>query len=254
MDTQHKTYGKVTRSFILAYGLISYLIFFVTFLYAIGFLGGFLVPTSLDGLADTNTWQALAIDLGLLSLFAIQHSVMARPAFKRWWTQFIPQPLERSTYVLATALVFFVLIYYWQPMQGSLWHVESEAARTGIAVIYFIGWAITLLATFMLNHFHLFGLQQSFRSEDPDAGSKEFKTPFFYSMVRHPIQTGVVIGMLATPDMTVSRAVLAISMLVYIGVGLYYEERDLIGEFGDTYLDYKKRVPALIPLPKSKGD
>ena len=132
-------------------------------------------------------------------------------------------------------------------MTASLWRVDNDALRQLITVVYFLGWTITLLATFMLNHFHLFGLQQSFRPDDPDAGSKVFKTPLFYNLVRHPIQTGVVIGMLATPDMTVGRAMLGAGMIAYVAIGLYFEERDLVAEFGDTYRDYRKRVPALFP-------
>ena len=138
-------------------------------------------------------------------------------------------------------------------MPTSLWHVENEVVRNLITVMYFLGWTITLAATFMLNHFHLFGLQQSFKPDQADAGTKVFKTPMLYAIVRHPIQTGVVIAMLATPDLTVGRAVLAVGMLVYVAIGLYFEERDLVDEFGDTYRDYRRRVPALFPGPRRNG-
>ncbi len=194
--------------------------------------------------------SALLVNIGLLLAFGVQHSVMARASFKNVLTKLIPETWERSTYLLATAGVLYLIIWYWQAMPTVLWHVECEAARNIITAVYYSGWMITLLATFMLNHFHLFGLQQSFKSDDPDAGVKEFKTPMFYSLVRHPIQTGVVIAMIATPDMTVGRAVLALGMLVYIGVGLYFEEKDLLEYFGDTYRQYKQRVPALFPFLK----
>lgn len=189
----------------------------------------------------------LLVNIGLLLLFAVQHSVMARPGFKEKLVRVLPPSWERSTYLLATGLVLLAILLYWQPMGGYLWKVENSLARSVITALYYGGWLVTFLATFMLNHFHLFGLQQSFRPNDPDAGSKEFKTPFFYQLVRHPIQTGVVIAMIASPDMSWSRFVLAIGMLTYVAVGLYFEERDLIAEFGDTYKDYKRRVPAVLP-------
>jgi len=202
---------------------------------------------NIDVLNTAPASSPLLINIGLLLLFSIQHSVMARPAFKAKLTKIIPASWERSTYVLATAIVLLAIVQYWQPMIGSLWHVENESGRLALTILYYFGWTVTFLATYMLNHFHLFGLQQSFKSHDPDAGTKEFKTPLFYKIVRHPIQTGVVIAMIATPDMTYSRAVLAVGMIVYIVIGLIYEERDLIAEFGDTYRDYKKRVPSVIP-------
>jgi len=237
------------------YGLTSYLLGVVS-LVAIIFaannhMGIFgveqLLPFNIDQTARAISINPLLVNIGLLALFGIQHSVMARPGFKAALTRFLPTSMERSTYVLATALVIFALILYWQPMAGSLWHVENETWRLLLNILFYIGWMVTFLATYMLNHNHLFGLQQSFKSDDPDADTKEFKTPYFYNFVRHPIQTGVAIAMLATPDMTTGRAVLAAGMLIYIAIGLYFEERDLIAEFGDTYRDYKARVPALFP-------
>ncbi|MEX0300007.1 MAG: isoprenylcysteine carboxylmethyltransferase family protein, partial [Kordiimonas sp.] len=180
-------------------------------------------------------------------LFGLQHSVMARPSFKAVITKVIPNQLERATYVLATALVIIPLVQFWQPMvDQSVWIVTDPVTRTIITVIYFAGYAITTAATYMLNHNHLFGLQQAF-----DIGSidKEFRTPLFYKYVRHPIQTGVLIAMIATPDMTYGRALLAVGMIAYIFIGLYFEEKGLIAEFGDTYREYRSRVSALIPNP-----
>ncbi len=248
------------RLITMLYGLISYLLGVVALLGLIFFannhMGIFgidaLLPFNIDTLNGSPMAYPLIVNVALLALFAVQHSVMARPGFKAVLTRVVPDSWERSTYVLATALVSFAVIYYWQPMAGSVWTVENEMARTVITVVFYTGWLITFLATYMLNHFHLFGLQQSFKSNDPDAGAKDFKTPYFYKLVRHPIQTGVFIGMLATPDMTMGRAVLAVGMIAYIFIGLYYEERDLIAEFGDTYRDYKSRVPALLPGLKLK--
>ena len=234
------------------YGLLCYLLGVASLVAFIFFANNFMGLLGLESLDidRPNTppiSPAWLVNMLLIALFGVQHSVMARPGFKNLLTKFLPAQLERSTYVLATALVIAVTVYYWQPMTASLWRVDSDALRQLITVVYFLGWAITLLATFMLNHFHLFGLQQSFRPDQPDAGSKVFKTPLFYSLVRHPIQTGVVIGMLATPDMTAGRALLGAGMIAYIAIGLYFEERDLVAEFGDTYRDYRKRVPALFP-------
>lgn len=240
------------------YGLTCYLLGVASLVAFILFANNFMGLLGLESLnidsANTEPLGSpLLINLLLIALFGVQHSVMARPGFKTLLTKLMPTHLERSTYVLATAVVIAVTLYYWQPMTTSLWQIDNTLARQLITAVYFLGWTITLVATFMLNHFHLFGLQQSFRPEEPDAGSKVFKTPMFYSLVRHPIQTGVVIGMLATPDMTVGRAVLAAGMIAYVAIGLYFEERDLMAEFGDTYGDYRKRVPALFPSLRRRG-
>ena len=246
----------------MMYGLLSYLLGIFSLIILIfaanNHMGIFdvetLLPLNIDQFNGAPSRYPLLLNIGLLALFGLQHSIMARPGFKAKLVAVLPASLERSTYVLATAIVIIALVQYWQPMAGSLWHVENELGRQILNILFYTGWLITFLATYMLNHFHLFGLQQSFRSHDPDAGSKEFKTPLFYKLVRHPIQTGVAIAMLATPDMTTGRAVLAAGMLLYIAIGLYFEERDLITEFGDTYRDYKTRVPSLFPMPGRKAD
>lgn len=196
------------------------------------------------GVISGNPWL---VNLGLIALFGIQHSVMARPGFKALLTKVFPAPLERSTYVLATAVVIFVLVFFWRPMPDLLWQAEAEWARTALHSLYWGGFLITFAATQMIDGAHLMGLRQSFRPEAPDGLAKNFVTPGLYKLVRHPIQTGVIIAMLATPDMTYGRALLAAGVILYIFIGLYYEERDLIGEFGATYRDYKTRVPALFP-------
>ena len=239
------------------YGLLCYLLGVASLVAFILFANNFmgllgLEPLNIDRANVAAMAPAWLVNVLLIALFGVQHSVMARPGFKSLLTKLLPAQLERSTYVLATALVIAVILYYWQPMRASLWRVDNDVLSRMITVVYFLGWTITLLATFMLNHFHLFGLQQSFRPEEPDAGSKVFKTPLFYSLVRHPIQTGVVIAMLATPDLTAGRALLAVGMIAYVVIGLYFEERDLVAEFGDTYRDYRKRVPALFPSPRRR--
>ena len=238
----------------MAYGLFAYLLgvgsLVLFILFANNHIGVVLPQYASLGIDHANGApfsNPLLVNLSLIALFGFQHSVMARPGFKKILNQMIPAGLERSSYVLMTAVVTLLLVQHWQPMAGSVWAVENHAGRLALTSLYYVGWMITFLATYLINHFHLFGLQQSFHPNDPDAGAKTFVTPFFYKLVRHPIQSGIFIAMLATPDMTMGRAVLASGMIVYIFIGLMFEERDLIAEFGDTYRDYKKRVPALLP-------
>jgi protein-S-isoprenylcysteine O-methyltransferase Ste14 len=211
-----------------------------------------LLSLNIDRLNGPPHAMPLLTNLCLLLLFGLQHSVMARRGFKVWLTRFLPSAWERSTYVLATAVILLAMVQYWQPMAGELWRIENEAARIAVTIVYYAGWIVSVLATWMINHFHLFGLQQSFSPATPDAADKSFRTPLFYRLVRHPIQTGVLIAMLATPDMTSGRAVLAAGMIVYIFIGLYYEEKDLIREFGDTYRTYRERVGGLLPRLKRR--
>ena len=246
---------------IRAYGLLSYLfamtVFVVFILFTNNHLGVLgipeLLPLNIDQLNGSPSNFPLVINLVLLLLFGLQHSVMARGPFKDWLTRLLPESAERSTYVLMTGVVMLLIVLFWQPMTTVIWRAESDALRVALTVLFFVGWTITFLATFMLNHFHLFGLQQSFNHEDPDAGAKVFKTPLFYRLVRHPIQTGIVVAMVATPDLTVGRALLGGGMLVYVAIGLYFEEKDLLAFFGDTYRDYKSRVPGVIPGLKGRG-
>lgn len=235
------------------YGLFCYLFgvasLVLLILFANNHIGVLLPEYASLGIDHRNTAPAdmpLLINLGLILLFGLQHTVMARPAFKSRLTRLLPPAAERSTYVLMTGIVILVMVQYWQPMTGTVWQVEDETARLGINLAFYLGWGISLAATYMINHNHLFGLQQSF-GRDESATAKDFVTPMFYRLVRHPIQTGVLIALVAAPDMTMGRATLAIGMIVYIVIGLYYEERDLIAEFGDTYRDYKARVGGLLP-------
>ena len=238
------------RAAFLLYGLFSYAVFFASFLYAIGFIGNFIVPKSIDSVPEAPLGTALFINTLLLAVFALQHSIMARPAFKRWWTRIIPAAAERSTYVLLSSLALILLFALWEPMGGVIWAIESPVGA-GIAWgIYAIGWLILLYATFAINHFDLFGLRQSwaaFRGREPEP--LQFVQPWLYRVVRHPIYVGWFLIMWATPVMTVAHLFFAVISSVYMLVGIQLEERDLI-DMHPEYVGYKKRVPALVPSLK----
>ncbi len=238
----------------LAYGALSYLIFFLTFLYAIGFIGNLVVPKSLDSPA-TDPWQtALMIDLGLLSLFAVQHSVMARQGFKRLLTRVIPQAAERSTYVLASSLALILLFWQWRPLGGIVWNVEHEIGRALLYAGFAFGWALVLVTTFVINHFDLFGLRQSWRafSGQPQA-PLQFVTPALYRIVRHPLYVGWFFAFWCTPTMTVTHLLFAVMTTGYILVAIQLEERDLMRAHPE-YAEYRRRVPMLVPsLPLTSG-
>lgn len=237
-----------SRWLILIYGGLSYLVFLGTFLYAIGFVGNFLTPTRLDGPRTMALAPAIAIDLALLAIFALQHSIMARPAFKRWWTRIIPEPAERSTYVLLSSLALIALFALWQPLGGSIWHVNDALGRTVLYVLFAFGWALVLGSTFLTSHTDLFGLRQVYlyfqgRPYTP----LEFVQPLPYRMVRHPLYLGWLFAFWATPDMTVSHLLFAVMTTAYILLAVPLEERDLEASHGDAYRDYRRRVPMLIP-------
>lgn len=239
------------RAAALLYGLICYLIFFVTFVYAIGFVGNLVVPKSIDSGAAGAFWPSLLVNLGLLGLFGIQHSGMARPGFKEWWTKFVPRPIERSTYVLLASAALLLLYWQWQPMPATVWSVENEAGRAVLWSIFALGWGTVLAATCMISHAHLFGVRQvhdHFRGREP--WQPGFRTPGMYRHMRHPIMTGFLLAFWATPDMTVGHLVFTLVTTVYILVALQLEERDLIGYFGEKYEAYRRRVPMLIPRLK----
>lgn len=232
----------------LIYGAVSYAVFLGVFLYAIGFIGGFVTPTMLDGAPTRPIWQALAIDLGLLGLFAVQHSVMARPAFKRWWTRFVPEPVERSTYVLLSSLALVALFIFWEPIGGVVWSAPEGIARNAVIALYLLGWALLLYSTFLIDHFDLFGLKQVWRGmKGGPYRSPQFYTPSLYKLVRHPLYVGWLTIFWAAPTMTVAHLVFAIATTVYILIAIRLEERDLVDAFGDRYTAYRRNTPMLIP-------
>ncbi|MEO5978886.1 MAG: methanethiol S-methyltransferase [Chryseolinea sp.] len=240
------------RVLFFLYGVIAYLIFFGTFSYAVGFVSTFVVPKNIDSVPTWHLGNALLINAALLSLFAIQHSVMARPGFKKWWTRIVPEVIERSTYVLLSSVCLLLLFWYWQPLGGVIWNVESESVRVILQVLCLFGFTIVLASSFLINHFDLFGLRQVWlyllgrRYE-----SLPFRIPFFYKYVRHPLYLGFLIAFWSSPTMTAAHLFFAIMTTGYILIAIQFEENDLVKHFGVKYLEYRKSAPMIIPFFKS---
>jgi protein-S-isoprenylcysteine O-methyltransferase Ste14 len=242
------------RIAIFLYGTLSYIVFLGTFLYVIGFVGNFLVPKSIDSAPLLPFSQALAIDLALLAIFAVQHSLMARPFFKRWITRYIPAEAERSTYVLAASLALILLVRFWQPLGGVVWQVEHTGAISVLYGLFAMGWLLVLVSTFLINHFDLFGLRQSWLAlTGQQYRPVTFRQPWLYRQVRHPLYLGFFIALWSTPTMTVTHLVFAVMASAYIVVGTLLEERDLKAEHPE-YADYAKRVPRYIPRLARRRD
>lgn len=233
------------------FGAVAYLTFLFTILYAIGFVEGLVVPKDINTGAKSSVFEALAIDLALMSLFAVQHSVMARNSFKQWWTQFIPKPIERSTYVLFASLALLLLFWLWHPMPAVIWHIAEPEIAAVITGVSFFGWVIVFTSTYLINHFELFGLLQvTSHLTGREMSPPIFRTPLLYNFVRHPIYLGFIIAFWAAPTMTAGHLLFAAVTTAYILVGIWLEERDLTAMFGDDYRRYRERVSMLLPWRK----
>lgn len=242
----------MSRILSFLYGLVNYLIFLGVFLYAIAFVGDFAVPKTIDSGGPTGAfWPSLLINAGLLGLFALQHSGMARQGFKQWWMKIVPEPIERSTYVLFTNVVLILLFWQWRPLTDVVWSVEAAWGQWVLWGLFGLGWGLVLIATFMISHAHLFGVKQVYEHvQGDDLSAPDFQVTGLYRYVRHPLNLGFLIAFWATPEMTVGHLVFALATTGYIFVAMYLEERDLVARFGEQYRAYQERVPMIVPLPK----
>ena len=241
------------RTLALVYGAFCYLTFLVASLWAIGFVGNVFVPKTIDAGPRVSLVNAVLIDVLLLGMFALQHSVMARSAFKQWWTKIIPPSIERSTYVLFASLLLLLLFWQWLPIPGTIWDVEQTAGGVFLQGLFWVGWLIVFLSTFLINHFDLFGLRQVYLNWRGAAYTHvEMKTPALYRLVRHPLMLGFLIAFWATPRMSAGHLLFSLATTAYILVGIYLEERDLLAAYGQAYQRYQHHVPMLLPVPKKQ--
>jgi methanethiol S-methyltransferase len=239
----------MSRILAFLYGLVAYCVFAVTFLYAFGFATDLVVPKTIDTGAIVPAGEALAVNVLLMSLFAVQHSVMARKPFKQWWTRFVPAAIERSTYVLLASLALVLLFWQWRPIPTIIWQVADPNIAMAVVGLSFVGWLLVLTSTFLINHFELFGLHQVvINLAGRTMPAPRFTTPVLYRLVRHPLYLGFIIAFWAAPTMTVGHLLFAAVTTAYIFVGIFLEERDLVAQFGDEYRRYRERVSMLIPL------
>ena len=234
--------------FSVLYGFAVYVFFLATFLYAFFFFGGVFVPKTIDSGTPGPLAEALILNILLLGLFAVQHSVMARKGFKRWWTRIVPHAVERSTYVLASSLALALLVWQWRPIPQTVWAVRDPALALALQAVFWLGLALVLLATFLINHFELFGLRQVLmRLLGREMPAQEFRTPLLYRWVRHPLYLGFLLGFWAAPVMSAGHVLFAVACTGYIFVGIWFEERDLLEQFGERYRSYRARVGMLLP-------
>lgn len=244
---------RVNRTLAISYGAVSYLAFVLSFLYAIGFVGNIVVPRSIDHGVAAPIGQAIVVNLLLLGLFAVQHSVMARPVFKRWWTRVVPEPLERSTYVLLASLVLFLLYWQWRSMPAEIWDIRSQAGRLVVWALFWVGWLTVFSGSFMISHFDLFGLRQVYAVwQGKPQGDIGFRAPMLYRLVRHPLMLGFIVAFWAAPTMTAGHLLFAVTTTAYILIAVQFEERDLVALLGAQYRNYRQEVPMLLPYPRRR--